>query len=161
MIVFDLLCPSGHRFEGWFASSAEYANQQERALVACPHCGSTEIDKAPMAPAVPKKGNQKPSQSAKSHVPSIPDTPNSQGNAPSPDVLAHMAKLATLQAEVLKNSRWVGDRLVEESRAMHYGDRETQAIHGQATFQQAKELHEEGIPVAPLLFPVAPPKAMN
>jgi hypothetical protein len=34
MIVFDLQCSGGqHRFEGWFASSSDYAQQQERGLV--------------------------------------------------------------------------------------------------------------------------------
>ena len=161
MIVFDLLCPSGHRFEGWFASSDDYASQQARALVSCPQCGATEIDKAPMAPAVPRKGNQKREHQVVAHPDPATGAPDRQGKGPSPQMLEAMAKLATLQAEALKDSRWVGDRLVEESRAMHYGDREAQAIHGQATLEEAKELHEEGVPIAPLLFPVAPPKAIN
>ena len=57
MIVFDLVCAEGHRFEGWFASSGAFADQHARGLVACPHCSSAEIAKAPMAPAVPAKGN--------------------------------------------------------------------------------------------------------
>ena len=58
MIVFDLCCGEGHRFEGWFGSSDDFAAQQTRGLVACPRCGSAEVAKAPMAPAVPRKGNQ-------------------------------------------------------------------------------------------------------
>ena len=58
MIVFDLCCPDGHRFEGWFASSDDFAGQRDRGLVECPQCGSAEVAKAPMAPAVPRKGNQ-------------------------------------------------------------------------------------------------------
>ena len=52
MIVFDLSCDAGHRFEGWFGSSEDYAGQQRRGLVSCPRCGSADVDKAPMAPAV-------------------------------------------------------------------------------------------------------------
>ena len=49
MIVFDLECSGGaHRFEGWFKSSEDFAHQQQRGLVACPHCGSADIAKAPM-----------------------------------------------------------------------------------------------------------------
>ena len=33
MIVFDLLCAVGHRFEGWFGSAADYASQKERRLL--------------------------------------------------------------------------------------------------------------------------------
>ena len=60
MIVFDLCCDAGHRFEGWFGSSEDYAGQQARGLVSCPTCDSTVVDKAPMAPAVPRKGNRQP-----------------------------------------------------------------------------------------------------
>ena len=51
MIVFDLSCDDGHRFEGWFRSSSDYEDQGARGLIACPHCGSGEVGKAPMAPA--------------------------------------------------------------------------------------------------------------
>ena len=65
MIVFDLECRSGgHRFEGWFGSSEEYARQQECGLVACPECASSEIVKAPMAPNIERKGNRSIVQSA-------------------------------------------------------------------------------------------------
>ena len=47
MIVFDLSCDVGHRFEGWFGSSGDYAKQCELGLVTCPQCGSGAVDKAP------------------------------------------------------------------------------------------------------------------
>lgn len=156
MIVFDLSCSGGHRFEGWFSSSEDYAAQSGRGLVTCPECGSVEIAKAPMAPAVPKKGNRVSSGMGTTASPQT-----MVGGAPSPEVLEAMSKLATLQAEALKSSEWVGDRFAEESRAMHYGERDAAAIHGQTTLAQAKELHEEGIPVAPLPFPVSPPDDIN
>ena len=34
-------------------------------------------------------------------------------------------------------------------------------IHGQATRDEAEALLDEGITVAPLLFPVAPPESLN
>ena len=40
MIVFDLSCDQGHRFEGWFGSSGDFADQRERGLLSCPQCGS-------------------------------------------------------------------------------------------------------------------------
>ncbi len=156
MIVFDLSCTGGHRFEGWFSSSEDYTAQHERGLLSCPHCGSAEIDKAPMAPAVPRKGNQANSAAVKST-----QQQSMVGGVPSPEVLEAMTKLAALQSEALKGSEWVGDRFAEESRAMHYGERDAAAIHGQTTLAEAKELHEEGIPVAPLPFPVSPPDDIN
>jgi hypothetical protein len=72
-----------------------------------------------------------------------------------------LAKLAAMQAELLKNSRWVGDEFTETARAMHSGEIETAQVHGNATLEQAKSLAEDGIPVAPLPLPVTPPGQVN
>jgi len=150
MIVYDLCCRDGHRFEGWFASSDDYAGQREAGLVACPQCGSDAVEKAPMAPAVPRKGNQR----AEARQPVA-------GGAMPPEAVAALHKLAEVQAEVLKSSTWVGEAFAERSRAIHYGEREAEAIHGRATANEARELFEEGIAVAPILFPIAPPDELN
>jgi len=153
MIVFDLSCAEGHRFEGWFGSSADFAAQQERGLVSCPQCGSAEVAKAPMAPAVPAKGNQQASAPE-------PRRPMSGGSIP-PEVRKAMKALARAQANALESSRWVGDGFAEESRAMHYGEKDLEAIHGKATLKEAKALLDEGIQVAPLPFPIAEPDELN
>ena len=41
-------------------------------------------------------------------------------------------------------------RFPEEARRIHYGEAEEREIFGQATPEEAKELHDEGIPVRPL-----------
>jgi hypothetical protein len=154
MIVFDLSCEAGHRFEGWFGSSKDYAGQQARGLVSCPQCGSAVVDKAPMAPAVPRKGNQ--------HAPVAAPGKQAMARGPMPPEVAEaLHKLAEAQARALADSKWVGDSFAEQSRAMHYGERDAETIHGQATPEEALELFEEGIPVAPLPFPVAPPEDLN
>lgn len=150
MIVFDLTCDRDHRFEGWFASTSAFEGQQARSLVACPHCGSIEVRKAPMAPAVPAKGNTRP-ESASGHV----------ANALPPEVVKAMRALADAQAKALAKSTWVGTDFAEQSRAMHYGEQDQATIHGQATPDEAIALHEEGIPVVPLPFPIAPPDELN
>ena len=175
MIVFDLECRErGHRFEGWFASSDDFARQQDTGLLACPQCGSTEVRKAPMAPNLGRKGNQIDTASAASPQPvsganavqanriadHVPTGNVTNGNLP-PEAVQMMITLARMQEEALKTSRWVGDRFAEQSRAMHYGETETESIHGQATLAEAKELLEEGIELAPLPFPVVPPEQAN
>jgi len=157
MIVFDLSCPLGHRFEGWFGSSEDFLRQCDDGLVVCPNCGSPEVIKAPMAPAVPKKGNQRPAV-----------TREKTGDAPlmapaqlPPQVAAALRKVAEFQAEAIKQSEWVGDRFAEESRAIHYGERDGKSIHGKASAEEAQELVEEGIAIAPLLIPIAPPDEIN
>jgi len=133
MIVFDLQCAAGcGAFEAWFRSSADYDEQRSGGLVQCPVCQSAEIDKAPMAPRVPRKGSSNP-----------------------------LARLAAMQAEMLKGSRWVGDEFSETARAMHSGEIGPEQVHGNATLEQAKSLAEDGIPVAPLPLPVTPPTQVN
>jgi len=157
MIVFDLACRTGgHRFEGWFSSSEDFASQQERGLVSCPECGSVDIAKAVMAPNVGRKGNQGRSRNLPARQEAV-----SNGPPMPPEAVNMMKKLAKMQAEALKESKWVGDKFAEDARAMHYGERDMASIHGQATLKEAKDLHEEGIAVSPLPFPVAPPGKAN
>ncbi len=154
MIVYDLACHQGHRFEGWFGSSADYEDQRTRGLLACPSCGSDEVSKAPMAPAVPAKGNSRQEV--------LPPEARPMANTPMPpEMRKALTTLAKAQAEALKNSTWVGDKFAEETRKMHYGERDEAPIHGQASLAEAKALIEEGVPVAPLPFPVAPPDKLN
>jgi hypothetical protein len=155
MIVYDLACCDGHRFEGWFGSSADFEDQRARGLLACPTCGASDVTKAPMAPAVPAKGN-----SRQEVLP--PQASRPMANTPLPPEMQQALKaLAKAQAEALKSSTWVGDKFAEETRRMHYGERDEAPIHGQASLAEAKALIDEGVPVAPLPFPVAPPEKLN
>lgn len=161
MIVFDLTCQHGHRFEGWFGSSADYESQRAGGLLACPQCGSGDVTKAPMAPAVPLKGNQRP-EGGVTPPPGAPHPPQGMSNMPMPpEVQQALAKLAEAQARALANSTWVGKRFADDARAMHYGERDPAPIHGEASPAEARQLLEEGIDVAPLPFPVAPPDELN
>jgi hypothetical protein len=142
VIVFDLRCAQTHVFEAWFGSSAAFEEQRGRGLVACPLCGDTGVEKAVMAPNVGAKGNRTPAPAS----------------APPAEALQ---RLATLQAEMLRQSRWVGSDFAAEARAIHEGERPRGAVHGQASAAEVSALVEEGVPVAPLLFPVPPPEQVN
>src|SRR5258707_4494434 len=52
MIRYSLTCERKHDFEIWFKNSADYDKQAKRGLVTCPACGSAEVEKALMAPAL-------------------------------------------------------------------------------------------------------------
>jgi hypothetical protein len=138
MIVFDLKCQSGGEvFEGWFASSADYAEQIGNGLVQCPFCGSIEIEKAPMAPRVGRSVG---------------------GEA---DASQALTQLAALQQKLLSNSEWVGDEFPAKARAMHLGEAECRPVHGKATAEETQSLIEDGIPGLPLPLPVVPPRQVN
>lgn len=167
MIVFDLVCRDhGHRFEGWFASSQDFEQQQLRGLVSCPQCDSHDVIKAPMAPRLNRKGNQQAAAPvpAPAAVPAAAPAVSSMPPLP-PEarekLQAAITVLAQAQAEAIKSSRWVGKNFAEDARAMHYGDKEPAAIHGQASPEDAKALVEEGVEIMPLLIPVAPPDQIN
>ena len=154
MIAFDLNCSNGHRFEGWFASSEDYSKQQSSGLLACPICDDMTVQKALSVPHVPKKSNQR----------SVP-VPIADVAAPTaaaePSVVEFVQKLAVAQSEMLKQSQWVGGQFAETARAIHYGEEADRIIHGETSADEAKALMEEGVQVAPLLFPVVPPSAKN
>jgi hypothetical protein len=153
MIIFDLKCaPQGHVFEGWFGSTVDYDDQQARSLVSCPICGSGEVGKAVMAPAVGAKGNRTPAAPVSS--------PELFSGDPD-QVKRLLAALAAEQKKVLAESEPVGDRFDDEARAIHFGEAEARAIHGRATRAQAIGLIEDGVPVAPLPFPVVEPGDEN
>jgi len=46
MIVFDLTCGHGHRFEGWFASADDFERQSKAVMVRCPVCDDASVDQA-------------------------------------------------------------------------------------------------------------------
>jgi hypothetical protein len=149
VIVFDLRCGDGHVFEAWFGSSDAWETQRAAGLVACPICGNGEVAKALMAPNIGAKGNRAAAPSLSSEV-------------PPPEVIkAAMEMIASAQAKMLEKSEWVGTAFADKARAMHLGETPVAQIHGQATAEEAQELVEEGVPVAPLLVPVVPPERCN
>jgi len=157
VISFDLNCANHHVFEVWFRSSADYEAQLVAHQIICPTCGDAQVRKAVMAPAIASKSNQR-------RV--VPITDNSIPMAGARDtelekVQSLMQALARVQADALSESQWVGDKFADRARAMHYGEAEQSVIHGTANAQEAREMIEEGLPVAPLLVPVIPPKQVN
>jgi hypothetical protein len=156
MIRYALACDQGHSFESWFQNSAAYDKQVKRGLVTCPACGSAKVEKALMAPRLSgtrKRGTTTP---AASHE--APAAPPSGVPAPvamiSPQEQEFRKKLKELRDHLTKNADYVGQKFPEEARKMHYGEIEHRSIYGEASPQDAKELHDEGIEFHPL--PVLP-----
>jgi hypothetical protein len=166
MICYALACDQGHTFESWFANSATYDRQVRRRLVSCPVCSSNKVEKAIMAPRVtvtkrcsdasmlaPMSEGPAPSQLSAPEAP-----PHANVSAPvammSPQEREFRKKLKELREHLTRNADYVGGRFPEEARKMHYGEIEHRSVYGEATIDQAKELHEEGIECHPL--PVLP-----
>ena len=143
MIVFDLCCSKNHVFEAWFGSSDDYDAQKKRGLLSCPLCDDKDIGKVISPVNVPAKGNSRK------------EAPIALAKGQEPDAAqmrAMMEKLAQAQQQIEASHEDVGDRFVEEVRAMHHGEIDERPILGDATLADAESLNEEGISVMPLPF---------
>jgi len=152
MIRYALNCDQGHNFESWFANSSAFDKQAKRALVTCPICGSAKIEKAIMAPSL--AANLGHSGTADPQPPTPPAPPPLQpAPIPPKTPVAMMSaaerelrhKLKELRDHITKNAHYVGPRFPEEARKIHYGEAEHRSIYGEASPEEAQQLHEEGI----------------
>ena len=157
MIRYDLVCARRHEFESWFANSAAYDKQAKRGLVACPVCGSTKVEKAIMAPRLARSDKavaDKTIDVPEAPAPATPPQPPAPVAMISPQERELRSKLKELRDHLTKNAENVGRKFPDTARKMHYGELEHRSIYGEASPQEAKELHEEGIEFHPL--PVLP-----
>src|SRR5262245_60980368 len=151
MIVFDLLCGEGHRFEGWFSSAGDFASQKKRKLLECPTCGAADVKRVPSAVRA-NLGAQAPEAPAAAPA----KTPEMEGK--DPFAIAQMLYSRMLD-DLLTKSEDVGKEFPSEARKIFYDQSPARAIRGQATNEEHEELLEEGIPVARL--PVPPSDKLN
>jgi hypothetical protein len=145
MIHYQLKCGQSHAFDGWFKDSAGFEKQAKRGLIECPECGGTDVERALMTPAVPKKG----SAAAPEPVAAAnPPAPAAEDEKTAVRVPAHMlAVLQRMRAEIEKNCAYVGPNFADQARAMHRGEVEPKGIYGETTDEQAESLADEGIEV--------------
>jgi hypothetical protein len=147
LIVYSLHCSKGHAFEGWFASIAAFDEQRAGGALLCPMCDSRSVMKAPMAPALSKKVGE---GKRRARVP-VESKPMPIPAAKGADELRKMRQFMTgLRKYVEQNAEYVGEKFPDEARKIHYGEREERHIYGETSLEEAADLVEEGIDVAPL-----------
>lgn len=150
MIVFDLQCGGGHRFEGWFNSAEDFSAQKKHKILECPTCGSAKVDRLPSATRL----NFGAQEAAKKPAPK--KTPEMEGK--DPFAVAQMLYSKMLD-ELLTKTEDVGTKFPEKAREIFYERENARAIRGQATQKEHDELVAEGIPVA--RFPIPPKDKLN
>ena len=157
MIRYALVCHKSHAFESWFPSSAAYDRQIKRGLVTCPVCGSAKVEKSIMAPALGRSTKARsiaPSETAETATPAESPAAAAPAKAPVAIVSEHeqelRKKLKELREHLVKNADYVGAKFPEEARRIHYGETEHRSIYGEASPEEAKSLHEEGVEFHPL-----------
>ena len=154
MKVYNLACPLDHRFEGWFASEDDCLAQQDKGILACPVCDSTDISRMPSAPHIARSISTELAISKS-------DAANLSGDVVALASSDHSHLEAQVQAAFLKGMRDlmgrsedVGNSFAEEARKIHYKESPERSIRGQTTLDEAESLREEGIDV--LAMPMIP-----
>ncbi|MDP2824927.1 MAG: DUF1178 family protein [Sulfuritalea sp.] len=137
MIVLNLLCDYGHRFEGWFASGNAFRDQSQRHLVHCPQCQTSVVTQLPSAPHI-KRGTSDLV---------LPEKPATSAGAPA------VAQLHQALVNMARQAENVGERFPEEARRIHYDEAPARTIRGIATADETRELLDEGILVLPAPVP--------
>ena len=132
MIRYTLKCSDDHEYDSWFQSADAFDRLLGAGHVSCAVCGSSQVEKVLMAPAVrPARKTAAPL-----HAPTNP---------------AEEA-LAKMRRAIEENSDYVGMNFAAEARAIHAGEAPERSIYGEARADEAKKLIEDGVPVAPLPF---------
>ena len=135
MILYDLRCRKDHRFESWFRNSKAVDKLIKAGAVACPVCGSTKVQKAPMAPRIAKG------------VPIEKALVGKSDGEVTEAMEKAMQAFAELREVIEKKFENVGERFPEEARKIHYGETPGRGIYGDATPEEAESLRDEGIEV--------------
>jgi len=150
MIVFDLACQLGHKFEGWFASADDFAGQKKHGILTCPRCGSGSVERVPSATRINVLGGE----AEKAPSAEVPV------NKPARDPIALAQILySKMVDELLTQSEDVGSEFPAEARRIHNDEAPVRAIRGVASQEEHDALEEEGIPV--LRLPIPPGGRMN
>ena len=128
-MIFDLICDSGHQFEGWFKDSNDLETQQETGLLSCPVCNSIHISKKLAAPKVSRKSNSLPPARVDSK-PSREIVSDKQSAKAYKELQGMLSKVPDF---VEKNFKDVGNNFADEAIKMHKGEKDQNPIRGTAT----------------------------
>ena len=152
MIRYTLRCAAGHDFESWFRDSAAYDGQRARQLVACPACGSVEVEKAIMAPALGRGTRKFADEPAvtPSAPPQVPEEASQPVALMSEKEQALRAMIRAVREHVTNQADYVGEEFAGLARRMHEGEVERRSIYGEASPDEVRALIEDEIEVHPL-----------
>jgi hypothetical protein len=134
VIIYDLRCEHGHKFEGWFQDLQAFEGQRVGKLIACPVCGSMEAEIVPASVTV--LGRER--DQARKHT----------------DVeISPMKYLAELYKQIDKYFDDVGEQFAEVAVRIHRGEEDQRNIRGVTTEKDEEALREEGIPFVKIPVP--------
>jgi hypothetical protein len=145
MIKYQLKCNHNHTFDGWFPNIAEFERQQDKKLIMCPMCDSTQVDRDIMSPNINKIAKKtKISKKNKTQEEKIEDLKKELLGKEM--MMASRAKdvLREIRKHVISNFENVGDNFIKEVRKAEKGDRDDK-FYGTPSEKEVDKLLEEGI----------------
>jgi hypothetical protein len=126
VIIYDLRCEKGHKFEGWFKDRLAFENQKSHKLITCPICGVTEVEMVPSSITIMGKD-----------VKSL--------NRENTKEVSPLKALKIFHEYLDKNFEDVGENFAEVALKIHHGEEDKKNIKGTTTDHEEENLREEGI----------------
>ncbi|MRR18070.1 MAG: DUF1178 family protein [Deltaproteobacteria bacterium] len=126
MIIYDVKCENGHKFEGWFKDRQSWIEQNAQKLICCPVCNSSNVEIAPSSITIMGKDSRAVDKGIDKNM--------------SPD-----QTLQLLHQYIENNFEDVGNKFAEVALKIHCGDEEKRNIKGTTTPQEEADLKEEGV----------------
>ncbi len=126
MIIFDLKCENGHKFDGWFKDRQAFIDQNSQKLVACPICNTCSVNIVPSSVTIAGKDFRSAGKLEEKE------------NFP-------LKALQALRQYIDKNFEDVGNQFAEVALKIHFGEEEKRNIKGTTTPQEDENLREEGV----------------
>lgn len=133
MVIYDLICSQGHRFEGWFKDLEDLEKQLTGDMLTCPLCNDGKINRLPSTFGLVKSGR------------SETEVPPSKMPAPLAQLQEVMNRLSEISVRLEKDFADVGSNFADEALKMHYGVSANRNIRGLSTSAQEDMLRREGV----------------
>jgi len=127
MIKYILKCNKNHEFESWFSNSKEFEKLKIKKLIECIYCTSKNVEKSIMSPRISKSQNNRKERIDKK------------------EIIKVKKDLLKIRKFIEKNFEYVGDKLAEKVKDIHYNNKKNYNIYGTTTSKERDELQEEGI----------------
>lgn len=155
MIRYSLKCINDHHFESWFRAAEAFESLRTAGHLSCPECGTTEVEKALMAPRVQSARETETRATAlpeQLEAPPEPEPAIAKGGRLNAPTSEREAAIAELRRRIEAHSEYVGVGFAAETRRIHSGEADARPIYGEAKPEEARALIEEGLPIVPLPF---------
>jgi hypothetical protein len=134
VIIYDLKCRDGHKFEGWFKDRGAFEKQKEKELIACPVCGNTDAVMVPSSMVIVGRDGNSSAEKQQAGVSSL-------------------KILREFQEYIHNNFDDVGKKFAEVALRIHHGEEDGRNIRGTTTQDEEQNLLDEGVQFVKLPLP--------